>query len=373
MREMKRARALVVDDDAGVRGLLARVLADAGWVAESARDAAAALEALARRPFDLVTVDLRLPGMQGRELAAAIAERWPDAAVVIATGVADVATAVECLRDGAYDYLTKPFDVEDVVLRTRRVLERRRLLLESRRQREGLEARVKLETETARRLFLGAINSLSSALEAKDLYTRGHSERVSRIAVEIAGELGSASDLVGRVRLAGRLHDIGKIGVRESVLLKPGPLTREEYRHVQAHATLGERILAPVLLDTELVRIVRHHHEWYGGGGYPDGLRGSAIPLGARVLAVADAFDALTSDRPYRARMKPPQALTVLRNGAGEQWQPTLVEALAQRMPAVAPIARGEDGREGARTGEAKGNLGRSRAPDYRNGRERDE
>jgi HD-GYP domain-containing protein (c-di-GMP phosphodiesterase class II) len=239
-----------------------------------------------------------------------------------------------------------------------RALERRQLIIEQRRHQEQLQAATRRESRNARRALLGAINSLSSALEAKDDYTRGHSERVSLIAVEIANAMGAGTEDLRRVRLAGRLHDIGKIGVQESVLLKPGRLTDDEYRQVRAHPITGERILAPVLPDAGAVRIVRHHHEHYSGGGYPDGLRGSAIPLGARVLAVADAFDALTSDRPYRARLSSDDALGVLRAGAGEQWQPTLVEALAQRLGAIWPIVWRKEDRGEEDTAETLRNQG---------------
>jgi len=355
MSESARARILIVDDDPSVRSLLERILTDSGHIADCAPDAFAALEACRGCAYAVVMIDLRLPGMSGSELAAALAERCPNAAPIIATGVNDAATAVRCMRSGAYDYITKPFDVEDVVVRVERALERRRLLLESRRHKQELEARVRRETRSARRVFLGAIESLSSALEAKDDYTRGHSERVSRIAGAIARALGVAPRDLRRIRLAGRLHDIGKIGVREGILSKPAHLTDDEYRQVQRHPVVGERILAPVLLDGEVVRIVRHHHERYAGGGYPDDLRGSAIPLGARVLAVADAFDALTSDRPYRSRLSPEAALDVLRSGAGVQWQPTFVETLSQHLSALWPIVSRHTGREQQRPGE--GNL----------------
>jgi putative two-component system response regulator len=362
MGDLSRARILVVDDDSSVRSFLAYLLTDAGCRVECAADAAGALEACEGGAFDLAMVDLRLPGLSGRGVADAIAERWPDTAVVMATGVSDTSTAVECMRAGAFDYLTKPFDLEDVVIRVERALERRRLLLESRRQRSALEARVRQETRAARRVFLGAIRSLSSALEAKDDYTRGHSERVSRISGEVARALGIAREETRRIRLAAWLHDIGKIGVRESVLLKPGPLTEDEYRLVKTHPVIGEQILAPVLLDSGTVRIVRHHHEHYGGDGYPDALRASAIPLGARVLAVADAFDALTSDRPYRAKLSPESALEVLRGGAGTQWQPTLVEVLAQRMEVLWPMLSRRRSRGGGGPGEPPCNQGQVRS-----------
>ncbi|UCC67209.1 MAG: response regulator [Armatimonadota bacterium] len=369
MGDLSRARILVVDDDAAVRSLLGRLLSDAGCRVECAPEAGAALQACRRGSFDLAMIDLRLPGPGGGELAASIADKWPNTAVIIATGVDDTVTAVRCMRGGAFDYLIKPFDLDDVVLRVERALERRRLLLESQRQRAELEGRVRSETRTARRVFLGAIKSLCWALEAKDDYTRGHSERVTRIAGEVARALGVPREDIRRIRLAGRLHDIGKIGVRESVLSKPGPLTEDEYRQVQTHPVIGEQILAPVLLDASTVRIVRHHHEHYGGAGYPDGLRTSAIPFGARVLAVADAFDALTSDRPYRSRLSRERALEVLRGGAGTQWQPTLVEALAQHLEAFWPIVSALHGRGRGHGGEPPSKRGHDEKPDQLHGR----
>jgi response regulator RpfG family c-di-GMP phosphodiesterase len=335
----------VVEDDPSLADMAARVLADSGWAAEVAIDGQAALAACERAPSCLALVDLNLGGMGGADLAAQIARRWPETAVVVMGGSQNLTTAVGCMRGGAYDFLTTPLHRDEVVMRVERALERRRLLQEGQEQEQAVAARVSRETRAVRRLFLGAIESLSSALEAKDDYSRGHSERVGKLAQDIARTIGTPQEEMDRVGLAGRLHDIGKIGVREAVLLKPSTLTEEEYQHVQRHPVVGERILAAVLMDVETVSMVRNHHEHYGGGGYPDNLRGSAIPLGARVLAVADTFDALTSDRPYRARMDVRQAMEVLRVGSGIQWQPALVEALGQRVEQ----ARGGNAHKGNR------------------------
>lgn len=332
MGEGARPRVLVVDDDAAARTFMARAVSDSGRAVEAAADGPGALAALARRGFALAIVDLELPGMSGRELATVVIQRWPNTAVIVTTERADTPAAVSWMRAGAYDYLAKPLDHQELLASIERALARREEALATRQQQRQLEAGVASQTRATRRLFVGAIKSLSSALEAKDVYTKGHSERVSRTAGLLATELGLSREESRRIRLAARLHDIGKIGVREEVLSKPGPLTEAEYRHVQSHVLIGERILAPTVIDTEAVRMVRHHHERYDGGGYPDGLEGSAIPLGARVLAVADAFDALTSDRPYRPRLEVGAALEVLREGAGSQWQLTIVEALLSRL-----------------------------------------
>ena len=347
-----RSRILIIDADPASRRLLSQVLSDAGWVPEAVAGGAAAMKAVAGGDIAAALVDVSTPRGGGKQLAADLLQGCADIALIAMAREEAVSTAIECVRLGASDYLTKPPRVQEVTLRVERALQRRQLLIDQRRHQEQLQAATRREARNARQVLLGAINSLSSALEAKDDYTRGHSERVSLIAVEIAQAVGAGGDDLRRVRLAGRLHDIGKIGVRESVLLKPGPLTDEEYRQVKAHPLTGERILALVLPEAAAVKIVRHHHEQYSGGGYPDGIRGSAIPLGARVLAVADAFDALTSDRPYRPRLSPQDAVGVLRAGAGKQWQPTLVEALAQRIEAIWPIVWRGSGREGNDNGE---------------------
>jgi len=332
MDEQPRGRVLVVDPDRTARALLARVLGDSGWVVETASSARAALAACRRASFAIITIDLGITDEPAGDLARTIAERWPETGIIVVSGPEAAAAAVACVRAGAWDYLMKPLDPDQVALRLDRALERRQLITMTQQHQRHLEAQVRRETRTARRLFLGAIQSLCSALEAKDDYTRGHSERVSRLASGIARDIAASAEEVRRVRLAGRLHDIGKIGVREAVLLKRAALTAEEYQQIQLHPVIGERILGQGLVDAQTVQIVRHHHEHYAGGGYPDGLAGSEIPLGARILAVADAFDALTSDRPYRQRLSAARALAVLREGAGAQWQPTLVEALAQRI-----------------------------------------
>jgi response regulator RpfG family c-di-GMP phosphodiesterase len=328
MGERARVRVLVVEDDPALAEEAARLLADSGWESEVVADGQAALAACERGPFSLALVDLDLAGMGGADLAAQLGRRCPETAVVLMGGPQNLTAAIGCMRAGAYDFLTAPLHRDEAVMRVERALERRRLLHRSRDQEQAVADRVSRETRSVRQLFLGAIESLSSALEAKDDYSRGHSERVGKLAQEVARMIGAPQEEVARIGLAGRLHDIGKIGVREAVLLKPRTLTAEEYLHVQSHPVVGERILAAVLMDMETVSMVRNHHEHYGGGGYPDGLRGSAIPLGARLLAVADAFDALTSDRPYRARMDASRAMAVLRAGSGSQWQPALVEAL---------------------------------------------
>jgi len=369
MSERPPVRVLVVADNPTILRVLQQAFADSGWMVETVPNGATAVALSERTSFALTMINLGLAGMSGSQLAAIIAQRWPDTAVIIIGGARDVTKAASYLRAGADDHLSEPFDAEEVIVRAHRALERRRLIVECRAREHELEARIREETRVAGHVLLGAMKSLSSALEAKDPYTRDHSKRVSRLAREIARNIGVGAEDLTRIGLAGELHDIGKIGVRESILLKPGPLTTEEFLHVQTHPVIGERILAPVLMDIEVAAIVRHHHEHYAGGGYPDGLRGSAIPLGARVLAVADAFEALTSDRPYRVRFSPQAARDILQAGAGTQWQPALVEILAQHFDTLWPAMDRNRGRDTLEPAEPPPNQGQQLPPGPLHGR----
>jgi putative nucleotidyltransferase with HDIG domain len=277
----------------------------------------------------LVMTDMRMPKMDGIELLKQVRARWPDTAVVMITAVADVEVAVSCLANGAMDYLTKPFHLEEVRARVQQVLEKRRLVLENRDYQERLEQRVAAQARRLEELFLAGIQALAEALELKDPYTRGHSVRVSAYSGAIARALGLDAETVRQIELGGHLHDIGKIGVREDVLNKPGKLTDEEYRHIMTHPVLGWRILAPLMADAPIaLNVVRSHHERIDGRGVPDRLRADEIPLEARIVAVADAFDAMLSGRPYRGdEMHLAEALAELEEHSGTQFDADVVRA----------------------------------------------
>jgi putative nucleotidyltransferase with HDIG domain len=208
-----------------------------------------------------------------------------------------------------------------------RALERRRLRLENRDYQLNLEKKVAEQTVKIRESFLGSLGALVMALEAKDSYTSGHSRRVAEVSVMLARELGMSPEDIERIRVAGLIHDIGKIGVKESILNKPGGLTVDEYKHIQRHSEVGTRILTAVIEDNQILEAVAHHHERYDGSGYPDGLGKEQIPLGARILAVADAFDAMTSARPYREAMSVKTTCAEIRSSIGNQFDPDIAEA----------------------------------------------
>jgi putative two-component system response regulator len=318
---------LIVDDEAAVRRLLSRRVAGEGYRCEEASTGDEALIKIRSDLVQLVVLDIKMPGRSGVELLPEIKAAHPDVAVIMATAITDTSTAIECMKQGAYDYITKPFNLDEVVLSIERALEKRRLELENRDYQQHLEQKVEEQAKKIRTSFLNAITALVYALEAKDKYTSGHSQRVSRISVAIATELGLPQQDVERIRLAGLIHDIGKIGVREAVLNKPGKVNAEEYQHILSHCNIGEHILTPIVEDEQILRAVRHHHERYDGTGYPDGLSGGQIPLGAKILAVADTYDAIISGRPYREAESIQTACDEIQRHKGTQFDPEVVGA----------------------------------------------
>jgi response regulator RpfG family c-di-GMP phosphodiesterase len=320
---------LVVDDEPRLRQVLVHLMRNDGFRCFEAGNGLEAIEVLQRQPVTLIMSDLRMPRMDGIELLKQVRARWPDTAMVLITAVADVEVAVSCLAIGAMDYLTKPFHLEEVRARVKQALEKRRLILENRDYQGRLEERVAAQARRLEELFLAGIQALAEALEVKDPYTRGHSVRVSQYSAIISRALDLKQDMIQQIGLGGHVHDIGKIGVREEVLNKPGALTDEEYQHIMIHPLVGWRILAPLMSDAPIaLNVVRSHHERMDGSGVPDGLKGDQIPLEARIAAVADAFDAMTSERPYRAAERTlEEALRELEDNCDTQFDRQVVEA----------------------------------------------
>jgi len=328
---------VVADDEAHLRRVLVRLMQGEGFTCHEAPNGRVALELLERVPATLVISDLHMPELDGMGLLREVRERLPDTAVIMITAVADVATAVSALAVGAMDYLTKPFHLDEVRARVRQALEKRRLILENRSYQQRLEERVAEQSRRLESLFLASIQSLADALEVKDPYTHGHSLRVSSYSVTIARAIGLSDQMVQQIEIGGRVHDIGKIGVREAILNKAGPLTADEYQHIMTHPTVGWRILAPLLREMPMsLNIVRWHHERYDGSGAPDRLVSDAIPLEARIVAVADTFDAMTSIRPYRPGVPLDDTLAELRRCSGAQFDPVCVGAFLEAYEAGA-------------------------------------
>jgi cyclic di-GMP phosphodiesterase len=272
--------------------------------------------------------DIYMPEMDGVTFLREALLRYPDMAVIMLTGMAEVNTAVECLKLGAMDYIAKPVMVDEVRARLDKALDKRRLVLENRFYHQSLELRVRDLDRKNRASLINGVQMLVHALEAKDAYTSGHSTRVSRYAMKTAIRLGFTDAALEDVRLGGELHDIGKIGTKEQILNKPGALTSEEFQHIKAHSLLGERILAPFFTASPIVlRIARSHHERMDGSGFPDSLQGEQIPLEARIVAVVDAYDAMTTNRAYREPRTLAEAIEELRRCAGVHFDAEVVEA----------------------------------------------
>jgi cyclic di-GMP phosphodiesterase len=335
-------RCLVVDDDPAVRRSIAKVTEALGLSPLQAGNGREALDLLqVEGEVPLIISDVNMPGISGLELLEEVQRRYPDTAVLMLSGVAEVKIAVACLDRGALDYIAKPAMLEEVRARVAKALEKRDLLLQKRFYQKNLELRVRVQASRIKELFLQGVQTLAHALEAKDSYTSGHSMRVSRYAAATAIRLGFTGERLEEVRLGAELHDIGKIGTREAVLNKPGPLTDEEFAHITEHTALGEKILAPLARENPTVlRIVRHHHERMDGRGFPDRLIGDQIPIEARIVCVVDAFDAMTTNRAYRASRTPVAAFEELDRCMGSHFDPKVVKAFTAAFPdpAVLPL-----------------------------------
>jgi len=332
-------RCLVVDDEPRLRRVLIRLLEGEGFVCREAGSGVEALAELEKEPVPLLISDLRMPEMDGVTLLREVTTRWPETAVIVVTAVAEVESAVACLQMGALDYVAKPFHLDEVRARVTQALDKRRLIQENKSYQHHLEERVEAQARRIEELFLEGVHALVHALEAKDGYTRGHSIRVSHYSVNIARALELDQDTVDTIALGAELHDLGKIGVSESVLHKAGKLSDEEYRHIMEHPVIGARILGPLMRDAPgALSIVRSHHERLDGKGLPDGLKGDAIPLEARVVAVADAFDAMTSVRPYRPSLTVASAMAELEEGKGIQFEAAIVDGFRRAFPAVGSL-----------------------------------
>ncbi len=317
---------LVVDDEAPIRRLLRQKLTKEGYVCEEADSAAQTLDKLRSSPTELVILDIKMPGKSGVELLPQIKADYPDTAVIMATAVADASVIINCMKQGADDYICKPFDLDEISLSAERALEKRNLQLKIKQFQEHLGQEVDQKTTEIRKLFFGAIESLVLALEAKDRYTAGHSRRTTEVALAIGHELGLTKNDIEDLRWGSLLHDVGKIAVDQIIQNKSGKLTRKEYEHVMIHAHVGAGIVKPVV-NEKVVETIEHHHDHYDGSGLNQTVSGEHIPLGARILAVADAFDAMNSDRPYRPAMPGEEALAEIKRGSGTQFDPAVVNA----------------------------------------------
>jgi response regulator RpfG family c-di-GMP phosphodiesterase len=325
-----RARALVVDDDDYTREILTTSLDGAGYDCVEAASVDEALAALGTQKFDLAFADIRMPGKSGAELLEQMRGAYPELAVIMVTAVDTASAATEMVRMGAYDYIVKPFNLEQVRLAADRALERRRLERAGREYQRYLEQMTEERAAETRRQFYAMTQVLVRLLEIKAPFSAGHSHRVAEMSRYVARELKMTDDGVRKVYLAALLHDIGVITAADALLHKRGPLTAEELREVRERSALGDEVLRPILHDDEVLKHIRHHAERYDGAGLPDGLKGKSIPLGARIIAVVEAFDAMIRPRPHREALEPAVALAELERCAGTQFDSQVVAVFTE-------------------------------------------
>jgi putative two-component system response regulator len=329
-------KILIVDDEAAIRRLLRQKLSKEGYQCEEAGSSDETMEKMKTFSANLIMLDMKMPGKSGMELLPELKAAFPDTAVIMATAVAEADLAIQCMKLGADDYITKPFNLDDITSNIEKTLDKKILELKIRDYQDQLQQKVEHQTKEIRRIFLGSIESLVFALEAKDKYTAGHSRRVTEIALTIGQQLELSKDDLEDLRWGSLLHDVGKIAVDHFIQNKLGKLTSQEYEHVMIHTQVGAGIVRPVV-NEKVVAIVEHHHDHYDGTGLHQVIAGQDIPLSARILAVADAFDAMTSDRPYRQAIPEKEAWQEIRRCSGTQFDPAVVTAFLKTEPSDMP------------------------------------
>jgi len=331
---MPAERILVVDDEEPIRDIVSSMLATAGYSCEKASSGMAALEVLANgSEFELMLSDLMMANLDGLGLLERTKEKFPDMPVVMVTAVHDISVALSAIRNGAYDYLLKPFEREQLLATVRRALENRRLKMENREYQNRLEALVDARTHQLRsamtnleRSYDVTLEALGDALDLKDAETEGHSKRVTAYTIALARAIGLSADQIRVIARGAFLHDIGKMAIPDAILRKPGALSTEEVGIMREHCYRGYQMLKKIPFLAEAAEIVYSHQERYDGTGYPRGLKGDEIPLGSRLFSVADTLDAITSDRPYRPAQSIAAAREEIQRWSGRQFDPEVVK-----------------------------------------------
>lgn len=333
-------RILVVDDEEAIREIVSSMLTAAHYKCSQAGSGLQALALLeSGEEFELMLSDLMMADLDGIGLLERTKERFPDLPVVMVTAVHDISVALAAIRNGAYDYLLKPFEREQLLATVRRALENRRLKLENRAYQTNLEALVTARTEqlrkaigTLERSYDITLEALGDALDLKDAETEGHSKRVTAFTIAIARAIGLSSDQIRVIARGAFLHDIGKMAIPDAILRKPGALNPDEVAIMREHCYRGYQMLRKIPFLAEAAEIVYSHQERFDGTGYPRGLKGEEIPLGSRLFSVADTLDAITSNRPYRPAQTLTAAIEEIQKWSGRQFDPEVVKVFVS-MP----------------------------------------
>jgi response regulator RpfG family c-di-GMP phosphodiesterase len=316
---------LVVDDEEFIRTLVRERLELSGYSIGEASNGKDALAKLSTGRYSVLLTDIRMPEMDGIALLKESASRYPDTAGIVMSAYAELDTAVAALKIGACDYITKPFNFDVLLITIENALRKKAIERQLQDYQMNLETKVKEQTDLINSMYVRSIDALIKALEAKDFYTRGHSQRVTMYSVAIGKSMHLAEKQTELLRQAAVLHDLGKIGVREEILNKPGKLTEEEFKEITLHPEVAIRILEPIPFFRPLLPAILHHHERFDGRGYPRGLAGNDIPLESRIMAIADTFDAMTSTRAYRKALSLEAANAEILRCSGAQFDPEIV------------------------------------------------
>ena len=316
---------LVVDDEESIRTIVRERLEIEGYSVGEAINGKDALAKLAAGGYSVLLTDIRMPEMDGITLLRESTSRFPDIAGIVMSAHSELDTAVAAIKIGACDYITKPFNFDVLLITIENAIRKKALEQEIQDYQANLEKKVKEQTDLINSMYVRSIDALIKALEAKDLYTRGHSQRVTMYSVAIGKAMHLQQEKIELLRQATVLHDLGKIGVREVILNKPGRLTDEEFREITLHPEVATRILQPIPFFRPLLPMVLHHHERFDGRGYPAGLAAGDIPVESRIMAIADTFDAMTSTRAYRKALPVADAITEIRRCSGTQFDPEIV------------------------------------------------
>jgi len=326
-------RILIVDDEKMIYSIIARRLAQEGYPCVMANNGREALGLFYKDNFSLIISDIRMPEMDGLELLRNVKAVRPNMMFIIMTAHPEINMAVEAIRLGATDFILKPIDLELMVFSVNKALEIKKMEEEIEAHHKNLEKLVEERTgklnETVlilKKTHLDSVKVLAGAIDAKDPYTRGHSDRVRRMSMRIGMKMGISEERLENLVFGALLHDIGKIGIRDEILQKKSSLTPEEYHTIQQHPLIGVKIVEGIDFFRDKIPLIRNHHEHYDGSGYPDGLIGEVIPLEARIIAVADSFDAMTSLRPHRRAMPVDEVVEEMENGNGKQFDPRVLE-----------------------------------------------
>jgi putative two-component system response regulator len=327
------SRILIVDDEELICRLLAQRLTSEGYSCVTANNGREALSHFYKNTFSLIISDIKMPEMDGIELLKRVKGLNPNMMVIMVTAYPEIDMAVEAMRMGAYDFIIKPADLDLILLSVKKALEKKRLEEELEAHHKNLEKLVEERTaklqhayRVLKKAHLDSVKVLAEAIDAKDPYTRGHSDRVRRMSLRIATHLGFPEDRLESLEYGALLHDIGKIGIKDEVLQKPGVLNPDEIQYIREHPLIGVKIVEGIDFFKDKVPMIRHHHERFDGKGYPDGLAGEAIPLEARIITVPDAFDAMTSVRPHSQNKPLKEVLAELKEGKSKQFDPKILE-----------------------------------------------